>query len=183
MRMLLAAQIAAFVSCAFGGTSVSADEIDFVRDVRPILQKHCYACHAADEQKSSLRLDIKSEAFKGGEVYGPSIVAGNSQEWASGQCFCCNIVTIPFAPGLFRHSPHQVFVHIHTPVRGETHALRFQHGPLDFLTTEDMRRRQPTLFVHHPVATGRFRPPGASHIAQPTVRALLGWPNHLAIWP
>jgi len=78
--MLLAAQIAAFVACAVGGTSLSADEIDFVRDVRPILEKHCYACHAADEQKSSLRLDIKSEAFKGGEVYGPSIVAGNSHE-------------------------------------------------------------------------------------------------------
>jgi len=62
------------------GTGALADPIDFVRDVRPILQKHCYACHAADVQKSSLRLDIKSEAFKGGEVYGPSIVAGNSKE-------------------------------------------------------------------------------------------------------
>ena len=61
-------------------TGALADPVDFVRDVRPILQKHCYACHAAEEQKSSLRLDIKSEAFKGGEVYGPSIVAGNSKD-------------------------------------------------------------------------------------------------------
>ena len=54
-----------------------AENVEFVRDVRPILQKHCYSCHGAEKQKSSLRLDIKSEAFKGGETYGPSIVAAN----------------------------------------------------------------------------------------------------------
>ncbi len=56
-----------------------AENVEFVRDVRPILQKHCYACHGAEKQKSNLRLDIKSEAFKGGETYGPSIVAGNAE--------------------------------------------------------------------------------------------------------
>ena len=53
---------------------------DFVRDIRPILQTHCYACHAASKQKSNLRLDIKSEAFKGGDNYGPSIIANNSTD-------------------------------------------------------------------------------------------------------
>ncbi|MFT5299996.1 MAG: mono/diheme cytochrome c family protein [Mariniblastus sp.] len=53
---------------------------DFVRDVQPILQKHCYGCHGEQKQKSGLRLDIKSEAFKGGELYGPSLIAGNSAE-------------------------------------------------------------------------------------------------------
>lgn len=57
-----------------------AETIDFVRDVRPVLQKHCYTCHGAEKQKSSLRLDIKSEAFKGGETYGPSIIAGNAKD-------------------------------------------------------------------------------------------------------
>ncbi len=57
-----------------------AETIDFVRDVRPILQKHCYACHGAEKQKSSLRLDIKSEAFKGGDAYGSSIVPGNAKD-------------------------------------------------------------------------------------------------------
>lgn len=80
MRMMLVALIAAIAMCALRATDVQAEPIDFVRDVRPLLEKHCYACHAADEQKSSLRLDIKSEAFKGGEAYGPSIVAGNSAE-------------------------------------------------------------------------------------------------------
>ena len=57
-----------------------AAEVDFVREVQPILQKHCYACHGGTKQKSGLRLDIKSEAFKGGDGYGPSIMAGEASE-------------------------------------------------------------------------------------------------------
>ncbi len=61
-------------------TPVCADEIDFVRDVRPIFEQHCYSCHGAEKKKSGLRLDIKSEAFKGGDGYGPSIVPHNLYE-------------------------------------------------------------------------------------------------------
>ncbi len=57
-----------------------AAQVDFVRDVRPIFQKYCYSCHGATQQKSGLRLDIKSEALKGGGGYGPSIVAGSASE-------------------------------------------------------------------------------------------------------
>ena len=57
-----------------------AVNVEFVRDVRPILQKHCYPCHGAEKQKSNLRLDIKSEGIKGGETYGPSFVTGNADE-------------------------------------------------------------------------------------------------------
>lgn len=79
----------AFVWCAVAWCAVAvsthappahADEVDFVRDVRPILEQHCYSCHGADKQKSGLRLDIKSEAFKGGDGYGPSIVPNNLDE-------------------------------------------------------------------------------------------------------
>lgn len=59
-------------------TQVMANPIDFVKDVRPILQKHCYRCHGPKRQKSGLRLDIKQAVFKGGDVYGPSIKAGKS---------------------------------------------------------------------------------------------------------
>lgn len=52
----------------------------FVHDVRPILQKHCYSCHGSKKQESGLRLDIKSEAFKGGDSYGPSIITRKSKE-------------------------------------------------------------------------------------------------------
>ncbi|QDU38618.1 Planctomycete cytochrome C [Maioricimonas rarisocia] len=57
-----------------------AATIDYVRDVRPILQKHCYECHGEDDQSSSLRLDIRSEALKGGDLYGASIVPGKAAE-------------------------------------------------------------------------------------------------------
>lgn len=57
-----------------------AREIDFVRDVRPILQRHCYDCHAAKKQKSGLRLDVKAAAFRGGELYGQSLVPGDADK-------------------------------------------------------------------------------------------------------
>jgi len=39
--------------------------VSFVRDIRPILARQCYACHGPDEgqRKGKLRLDLKEEAF------------------------------------------------------------------------------------------------------------------------
>lgn len=68
-----------FLAFLLGG-AVEASAVDFVNDVRPILQQHCWSCHGPENQKSGLRLDIKSEAFKGGELYGPSIVAEKAGE-------------------------------------------------------------------------------------------------------
>ncbi len=65
---------------ALAADEADAKDIDFVQHVRPILQKHCYACHGAEKQKSELRLDIKAEALAGGESYGPIVVAGNPKE-------------------------------------------------------------------------------------------------------
>ena len=50
---------------------------DFAKDIRPILEKSCYACHGADKQKASLRLDIRRAAMRGGES-GPAFVPGKS---------------------------------------------------------------------------------------------------------
>jgi mono/diheme cytochrome c family protein len=58
----------------------AAEPIDFVRDVRPLFAKYCYGCHGAKQQKSGLRLDVKSEAFKGGESYAPNIIPGQASE-------------------------------------------------------------------------------------------------------
>ncbi len=53
--------------------------VDFVRDVRPILEANCYACHSGAQPKSQLRLDRKSAAMKGG-MSGPVIIAGDSKD-------------------------------------------------------------------------------------------------------
>ncbi len=66
--------------CLLLTTSALAAPIDFVRDVRPIFQKHCYECHGEKKQKSGLRLDIKSLAFKGGDNHAPDIIAKNAKD-------------------------------------------------------------------------------------------------------
>ncbi|MFM7604169.1 MAG: DUF1553 domain-containing protein [Prosthecobacter sp.] len=45
-------------------TSTPILAVDFVREVRPIFEKHCYECHGAEKQKNDYRLDIKSVALK-----------------------------------------------------------------------------------------------------------------------
>ena len=57
-----------------------AAAVDFVREVRPILQKHCYSCHGEKKQKSGLRLDIKAAAFKGGDKHAPDIISGKASD-------------------------------------------------------------------------------------------------------
>jgi mono/diheme cytochrome c family protein len=57
-----------------------AAPVDFVRDVRPIFERHCYECHGEKKQKSGLRLDVKEAAFKGGDEHSPDIIAGKAKE-------------------------------------------------------------------------------------------------------
>ena len=52
-------------------------KIDFVKDVRPLLQKHCLQCHGEKKQESGLRLDGKEAALRGGD-FGKVIEVGNS---------------------------------------------------------------------------------------------------------
>lgn len=66
-----------------GGTvflSVDSSAVDFVKDVRPIFQMHCYECHSEKKQKSGLRLDVKKAAFIGGDNHGPDIIPGKADE-------------------------------------------------------------------------------------------------------
>lgn len=58
--------------------ALSGDPIDFVREVRPIFEEHCYECHSAEKQKSGLRLDLRAQAFNGGEYHQPTLVPGDA---------------------------------------------------------------------------------------------------------
>ena len=41
----------------FTGSPLAAQDVDYVRDVKPILRERCYSCHGAARQKAGLRLD------------------------------------------------------------------------------------------------------------------------------
>ena len=50
---------------AIGPSAQAADDIDFNRDIRPILSDNCFACHGPDanHRKGDLRLDIREDAL------------------------------------------------------------------------------------------------------------------------
>ena len=55
-----------------------ADEVDFARDILPILQKRCLSCHG-DKARGGLRLTSRMAALEGGDR-GPTLVPGKSGE-------------------------------------------------------------------------------------------------------
>lgn len=66
-------------SAETGPKALSEKEtVDYLTRVKPLLAKHCYACHGARAQKSGLRVDTVAYLLKGG-TRGPAIVAGNSK--------------------------------------------------------------------------------------------------------
>lgn len=61
-------------------TTAAAAPIDFVREVRPIFEQHCYECHSEKKRKSGFRLDVKAAALKGGDNHGPDILPGKAAD-------------------------------------------------------------------------------------------------------
>jgi len=66
--------------CLIALAATPAFAVDFVREVRPIFEKHCYECHGAEKQRNDYRLDIKALALGGGGDHVLNIVAGKSAE-------------------------------------------------------------------------------------------------------
>jgi len=59
--------------------SLTAAEVDYTRDVKPLLQQHCVGCHGAKRQRGDLRLDSRAALLKGGSR-GPAVVVGKAAE-------------------------------------------------------------------------------------------------------
>ena len=57
----------------------AAGEVDFARDIAPILETRCQGCHGPDQQMSGLRLDTRAGLLKGGYA-GPAVRVGRSAE-------------------------------------------------------------------------------------------------------
>jgi hypothetical protein len=54
-------------------------EIDYARDVAPLLERSCLRCHGATKHKAGLSLHTRAKAVTGGDS-GPAVVPGKSDE-------------------------------------------------------------------------------------------------------
>ncbi|MCP4174033.1 MAG: DUF1553 domain-containing protein [Fuerstiella sp.] len=58
---------------------VAAGEVDYLRDVKPLLEHKCYACHGALKQQGGLRLDTAVSLNAGGDS-GAALAAGQPND-------------------------------------------------------------------------------------------------------
>ena len=78
-RFLISITMAGACSMAAEPAKSKTHEVDFNRDVRPILAKNCFACHGQDEAKRAkgLRLDRRERAIRPTKSGQLPIVAGD----------------------------------------------------------------------------------------------------------
>lgn len=88
MRVALSSVLATMATLAFGEAPLTPIEpeavalgrpVEFARDVRPILEANCTACHSRSSDESDLSLESIEDMQTGGGR-GPAIVAGNADE-------------------------------------------------------------------------------------------------------
>src|SRR5437588_2340338 len=62
--------------------AICAEPVDFTRDIRPILSRHCFKCHGPDDKarKAKLRLDLRNTAFGEAKSGLRAIVPGKPAE-------------------------------------------------------------------------------------------------------
>jgi hypothetical protein len=79
--LALAAVIGAvgYVAFAADGPAKKIKPVDYTTQIKPLLIKHCYECHAANKPQSGFRLDTAKLAAAGGDR-GAAIVPGQSNK-------------------------------------------------------------------------------------------------------
>lgn len=70
--------LALMTSLLLSATALAV-EVDYLKQIKPLLQKHCVSCHGEDAEESGLRLDFGTLLHQGGDR-GSAIVPGRSAE-------------------------------------------------------------------------------------------------------
>jgi hypothetical protein len=73
----IGATLAIFLAAA--PSARAAGPADYRRDVKPVLERRCFACHGALEQKGGLRLDTAAAMRAGGDS-GPAVEPGSAAD-------------------------------------------------------------------------------------------------------
>ncbi|MCZ6672900.1 MAG: PSD1 and planctomycete cytochrome C domain-containing protein [Verrucomicrobia bacterium] len=69
------------LSLVLGSQLLTAeDNVDFIRDIEPILRENCLKCHGPDEEESDFRVDRIATLFGGGGSGIETIIPGNPSE-------------------------------------------------------------------------------------------------------
>jgi mono/diheme cytochrome c family protein len=76
--LLFAAVTVATIAANAGGEEVRRD-VDFTRDVLPILTANCVQCHGPEKQENGLRLDSGAATLRGGDS-GPAVAPGKGAD-------------------------------------------------------------------------------------------------------
>jgi hypothetical protein len=59
---------------------VQAEKVDFAKQIKPLLERSCVACHGPDKQRSNFRLDSREALLKGGNSGSAAVVPGKSPQ-------------------------------------------------------------------------------------------------------
>ncbi|MFO0950642.1 MAG: PSD1 and planctomycete cytochrome C domain-containing protein [Isosphaeraceae bacterium] len=83
------------------GAEPPARPVSFSRDVRPVLARHCYACHGPDakQRKAGLRLDLKADAFAELKSGSHAFMAGSLDESAAIERVTSEDASLRMPPG------------------------------------------------------------------------------------
>jgi len=71
MRLLLV-----LLATALSTSALPAADVDYERDIKPLLMQKCSACHGALKQHAGLRLDAAALIRQGGDS-GPAVAGPN----------------------------------------------------------------------------------------------------------
>ena len=59
---------------------MAVEKVDFAKQIKPLLERSCVACHGPDKQRSNFRLDSREAMLRGGNTGSAVVVPGKSAQ-------------------------------------------------------------------------------------------------------